>query len=341
MSKEKKTLYVDMSDVEDCTGFTNVYYFVHVADYLGNQCGYTHMIIKRDKRIKKHIDTISKFCYTKLSIEASDDLDDTSTGSMENFSTVNRVRRLRKSGKDVVFKLQFIAGFRKYGMIAFGGYPNDYIQGMKLKNNNSFKLRILESYPLIKRTIVINIRRGDKLQRKWRTCWDGLSRGFLIVNASSVKKIIEENKHSPILFVSDDLKWCKKHFRKYKNVRFFDDVYDGNKIVLDLTVMSMCREIYGDYHCTFSQLAVILNQNDQPKGVLHSHKFFVRRGETSGFYQYNKRRTNSRYIDFRTRYDILSCSACECDEAFNYWFYINHTLNFLKNLFTLWLLKKK
>ena len=158
--KNKTTLYVDMSDVEDCKGFTNVYYFIHAADYLGKQCGYTKMVIKRDSRIIEHTNTIRTFLKTKLDISFDDSLD---TTHMENFSSVYRVKRLRRFGLDAVFKLQFVAKFRKYGMIGFGQYPDDYIDSMTLKDNTWIRDSIKERYPLIDRTIVINIRRGDKL----------------------------------------------------------------------------------------------------------------------------------------------------------------------------------
>ena len=79
----------------------------------------------------------------------------------------------------------------------------------------------------------------------------GRGRGFLIVNAKSMKKIIDSHKYDPILFVSDDIKWCKKHFSSYKNVDFLEDEYH-NKVITDMMVLSMCKSVFGDYDCTFT-----------------------------------------------------------------------------------------
>ena len=331
------TLYLDMSDVDDCKGFTNVFYFIYAAQYLGNQCGYKKMIIKRDPRIIQHTENIKRYFDLKVEIDFNDELD---TSKMYKFSTVKKVRKLRKQGIDVVFDLYFNCKFRRYGMINFSMYPDEYITGMKLKHDKYIESFILRNYPCIKRSICINIRRGDKLKRKWRTCWDGRGRGFLIVNAKSVKNIIKENKNNPIIFVSDDIKWCKKHFSKYKNVKFLDKCYGDNKVMTDMYALSMCSRIYGDHSCTFSQLGVILNPNRHVNEVPDTpHMFFqmIHGGDAavSGFYSHKKVRDYRICIDFRSRQHLINCKPIIMDESFNYWFYVNKITNFFKDLFSL------
>lgn len=149
------------------------------------------------------------------------------------------------------------------------------------------------------------------------------------------------NKYKPILFVSDDLKWCRKHFSNYKNVRFLDKTFNDNKTITDLTALSMCFQVYGNQDCTFSQLGVILNKNRHVyENTKYAHTFFVDKyGGNNNFYSSKRTRQNRIYRDFRARHLVINCKPLVVENEFNYWYYFNQTIFFFTDKYD-WIKKK-
>ena len=121
-------------------------------------------------------------------------------------------------------------------------------------NNNNIIKDILNKFPNIKNSICINIRRGDKLTMP----------KFTILDKTYIYKIINEYKNTDIIFVSDDIEWCKKYFSKYKNVKFVEHINTNlNPIIYDLTILTLCKHLIIDMECTFSHWGALLNNHPQ------------------------------------------------------------------------------
>ena len=134
-------------------------------------------------------------------------------------------------------------------------YFNEYNCSSSLLINNEDILKdILNKFPNIKNSICINIRRSDKL----------IMPRFTILDKTYIYKIINEYKNTDIIFVSDDIEWCKKYFSKYKNVKFVEHINTNlNPIIYDLTVLTLCKHLIVDMQCTFSHWGILLNNNPQ------------------------------------------------------------------------------
>lgn len=100
--------------------------------------------------------------------------------------------------------------------------------------------------------IVINIRRGEKL----------LLDNYLKIDRSLCEKIIKSNNSCEnILFISDDINWCKTNFYKFKNVYFYDSMVLPKKSIIDQYILHLAKYFFGNLDCTFSTVPLMLSTN--------------------------------------------------------------------------------
>lgn len=120
--------------------------------------------------------------------------------------------------------------------------------------------KILEKYPDIKDYVSIHVRRGDYLKYASR---------FQILDEEYFSKAIDilektTNEKYKYLIFSDDLTWCKKHFKE-KNISFFDE----NDPIFSLYAMSFCKHNI-IANSTYSQWGNNLNKNSNKVVVFPS-----------------------------------------------------------------------
>ena len=124
--------------------------------------------------------------------------------------------------------------------ISFKNY--DYI------NNKFFNL--FNQIKQDEKYIAINVRRGDKLNlKKW-----------LITTQDAYFKFINDNLDKKIIFVSDDIQWCKENFNNYNNV-LFNEYNENDKVLIDQFIMYNSYELIINSDCTFSHIPHLTKNN--------------------------------------------------------------------------------
>ena len=101
---------------------------------------------------------------------------------------------------------------------------------------------------------------GEKLKH-------GLNKKFLIVHPDVYHQIIKENLDKQIIFISDDIDWCKENFNQYENVKFFDDNIE-NKLIYDQYMMVNCETLVFSLDCSFSNVPFFIKDNKIKNAIM-------------------------------------------------------------------------
>lgn len=90
---------------------------------------------------------------------------------------------------------------------------------------------------------------------------------FLIVHQNIYHQIIKENLNKQIIFISDDINWCKENFKQYNNVKFFDDNVE-NKLIYDQYMLINCEILVFNLDCSFSNVPFTIQSNKIKKAIM-------------------------------------------------------------------------
>lgn len=140
-------------------------------------------------------------------------------------------------------------------------YFNDFFQDVRcldkdiaydlFKPHDSILETINKLYGDLSDVVCVNVRRGDYLNIR------GL--GFNVYSKEEIDSIINEYfRNDRILFVSDDIRWCKANF-SCERYMFADKPYP-NKIEIDLYIQTQCKSNVIS-NSTFSWWGAFLNDH--------------------------------------------------------------------------------
>ena len=101
---------------------------------------------------------------------------------------------------------------------------------------------------------------GDKLNNRYRN-------RFLIVGPNTYHEIIKNNLNKEIIFISDDINWCKENFNQYNNVKFFDDNIK-NKLIYDQYIMANCETLVFNLDSSFSNVPFFIKNNKIKNAII-------------------------------------------------------------------------
>lgn len=123
-----------------------------------------------------------------------------------------------------------------------------FFKNYNLINNKFYKL--FKQIKNEEKYIVINVRRGEKLNIP----------KYLITTPEMYFDFIKNNSDKKIIFVSDDIEWCKKNFKNYNNI-LFNEYNEKDKILMDQFIMFNSYELIINVDCTFSHIPHLLKDN--------------------------------------------------------------------------------
>lgn len=261
-------------------GFGNIICIIGLSlSYIKDQSIPIYVKIDKDLCEKTYNDTlniINNFQFGKFSISLLND-------SIDNLIEIDDVLKVNDDSENNYVirkrKMKNCHGF--YHAKTYSICKNLNITFKNItKIENIIKNENLEIFNLIQNDfIVINIRRNEKLKMD----------NYLIVNESICKNIIENSFPHKILFISDDIPWCKECFSKYSNVYFYNSL-SFEKPIIDQYVLHKAKYFYGNLDSSFSSVPLTISTNK-----IMMYIFFCKNKE----YQYERTNEYSRFNFFK------------------------------------------
>lgn len=157
-------------------------------------------------------------------------------------------------------------------------YSNDIDLNVLFELKDEYKKQVDDLYkkinPLGLRTVSVHVRRGDYLNAGTNEYHGICELSYYVASLITLLGGNLSGATAKVLFFSDDIKWCREHFKDYTGTNKYNFV-EGNEDIIDLFLMAKCNDNI-IANSSFSYWAALLNKNPKKKVVAPANWF----GET-------------------------------------------------------------